>query len=107
MTTRSPGGRPSDRVNAATSAATAVADLGGDRAAFQQPGGQLVGRRIEGVARLPVGHDLARRGGQALHLVEEVGDADHDGTFPVRVADRRQVDEDVRRGAAGRGLTEE
>ena len=114
MTTASPGGRPCAAVNVATSSATAGADLGGDRAALEQPGacrsrhrsGRL-GRR-DGLARLAAADGLrgsaargprSRRGSSVTRAVVSPSNSG--------VADRRQVDEDVRRGAPGGRLAEE
>ena len=87
-------------------------DLVGDRRALQPTGAGIVHRsaehrRREGLARHAAAHDLARLGGEALDLVEQLVDAGRHDPLELGVADRRQVDQDVGGGTARRGLAEQ
>src|SRR4051795_4290306 len=66
---------------------------------------EIFGR--DGLARLAPTDELMDLGCHLLDLVKKVVDPRGHGLLEIRVADRRQVDEDVRRGPAGGCLPEE
>ena len=108
-----PGGRPRFAVNAATSSATARPDLRGDGRALQEPG---PGGRASSSRGLRPGSGRAARRCATTSRVSAARRSTSWRSSSTRAViscsksgspDRRQVDEDVGRRAAGCGLAEQ
>src|SRR5215213_5988902 len=110
MSTRSPGGRPLVFLKRTTSSATAPRSslaIGAPSSNLAREAGiSACGRGRKWVAGFGARDDLACLARDTLDLVEEIDDLRGHRPLEGRVLDRRQVDEDVRGGAARRRLAE-